>query len=749
MQLSAGNRLGPYEIIAPLGAGGMGEVYRARDTRLQREVAIKVLPEAATMDPEAMARFGREAMAVAALAHPNILALFDVGSEQGTTYAVTELLEGSTLRERLAAGPLPSPEVIDIARQMASGLTAMHDRGIVHRDLKPENVMVTPDGRVKILDFGLARFTIPSGSPDELSSTITSVTTPGTVMGTMGYMSPEQHLGRPVDQRADFFSFGLILHELLTGRRAFPGNTWAEVAAAILKDDPPPISDSARGVPTTLEAIVKRCLEKEPAARFASAREILDALKNIGGSVPASGRARPRHVHPWVYTLLPVIALAIFAVAVRRHPATRPSFEKSARPRAIAMLEFDNLTGDASFDWIGRGLPELLGTALARSRDLDVYDPQRLANLLEKTELSADLQSSMFERLKARGIGRAIVGSILRSGGDISIQCRVVDVEGGRILHADALSGPASDDLFLLAGGLIPKLQTWLEIDLVRAGAEDQWLRDITTTSSDAYRLYLRAHEAFIASRWREAVNYAGQSVGLDSQFVAARVDLVGGYWNLGDEVRVQENLSTLKAQRGQASPRDALQIDVIDAVVSMEPERVIQVASSARTIYPENRFFTYLLGRGYFTAGRFESCIEVLEPLVKERWGWSWTYVLASRAHQKLGHVEEALRCLETGMDVTDHNPEVAYEYATFLNENGDSAAARSVLFEAGRSPALAETPDYESVIRLELGRIYEARGIADSARFQYERVLAILPADDERVGTAREGLKRTTGGR
>src|SRR5712692_9660065 len=221
MPLSRGSRLGPYEILSPLGAGGMGEVYRARDARLDRDVAVKVLPSHLAEDPVALARFEREAKAVASTSHPNILAIFDVGRADRIAFAVTELLDGETLRARLGAGPIPLRKAIEYAVQIAEGLAAAHDKGIVHRDLKPENLFVTKDGRVKILDFGLARHRIVPSADDTSSPTLSHHTERGTVMGTVGYMSPEQVRGQPVDHRTDLFSFGAVLYEMLTGRRAF------------------------------------------------------------------------------------------------------------------------------------------------------------------------------------------------------------------------------------------------------------------------------------------------------------------------------------------------------------------------------------------------------------------------------------------------------------------------------------------------------------------------------------------------
>jgi Tol biopolymer transport system component len=292
MAMPAGTRLGPYEIIGPLGAGGMGEVYRGRDTRLGRDVAVKVVPPAVTNSPDALERFEREARAVASLSHPNILTLHDVGRSDGVSYAVMELLEGETLRARLASGALTLRKSIDIAAGIARGLAAAHDRHIAHRDIKPENVFITTDGQVKILDFGLARLTdamsalVPPESP-----TVSPGTEPGVVLGTVGYMAPEQVRGESSDHRADVFGLGCVLYEMLTGRRAFQRGSGAETMTAILKEDPPEPSASGAVLPAALERIIRRCLEKRPDERFQSTRDLAFALESALDGSPASGAA--------------------------------------------------------------------------------------------------------------------------------------------------------------------------------------------------------------------------------------------------------------------------------------------------------------------------------------------------------------------------------------------------------------------------------------------------------------------------
>ncbi len=323
MTLLAKSRLGPYEIVAPLGAGGMGEVYRANDPRLGREVAIKVLPASFSQDADRLKRFEQEARAAGVLNHPNITAVYDLGSHEGAPYIVTELLEGETLRSRLSTGPLPLRKALDYAIQVAKGLSAAHEKGIVHRDLKPENLFVTKDGRVKILDFGLAKLKTAEEGEGRTDLKTISGTEPGVVLGTMGYMAPEQVRGKAADRRSDLFSFGAILYEMLSGQRAFRGDTAADTITAILTKEPPDLSQTNKDVHPGLDRIVRHCLEKNPEERFESARDVafdLESLSSVSGvhttgalsGAPTSGRSRPR----WSITVVAVLlALALGAAA--------------------------------------------------------------------------------------------------------------------------------------------------------------------------------------------------------------------------------------------------------------------------------------------------------------------------------------------------------------------------------------------------------------------------------------------------
>src|SRR5262245_15767802 len=332
MAVPLGARLGPYEIVAALGAGGMGEVYRARDSRLRRDVAIKVLPTSFSAHADRLRRFEQEARAAAALNHPNILAVHDIGTEEGAPFIVSELLEGQTLRERLQAGLVPGRKAIAYAIAIARGLAAAHEKGIVHRDLKPENVFITTDDHVKILDFGLAKLVDDglSAGFEDIGQTAPA-TELGQVLGTVGYMAPEQVRGLPVDHRADLFAFGAVLYELVTGQRAFRRDTAAETMAAILKEEPPHLAAIERPIPPALARIVERCLEKTPAARFQTATDLAFALEGLSdppGSPDAVSAARlpvarARGWIPWVPWAIAASLLVALAPIAYQHTRER------------------------------------------------------------------------------------------------------------------------------------------------------------------------------------------------------------------------------------------------------------------------------------------------------------------------------------------------------------------------------------------------------------------------------------------
>jgi serine/threonine protein kinase len=353
MPLTSGTRLGPYEIQSSVGAGGMGEVYRARDTRLDRTVAIKILPAAVSSDPDRLLRFQHEARILSTLNHPNVLAIFDVGEQNDVRYLVSEFLEGQSLREVLAAGALARRKATEYALEIAKGLAAAHEKGVVHRDLKPDNIFITRDDRVKILDFGLAKQTpTESAAQESPTMTVPAPTTPGTVMGTAGYMSPEQVRGLTVDHRSDIFSFGAVLYEMVSGKRAFSGESSVETMNAILKEDVPELSASGGHVSPGLDRIIRRCLEKKPERRFQSASDLafaieaLSATSGVSQAVPVTAPPSRKLRIEWVVMALAILifGLGLAALSVglhKRRPAASSTYTRIAfRPSYIRMARF-------------------------------------------------------------------------------------------------------------------------------------------------------------------------------------------------------------------------------------------------------------------------------------------------------------------------------------------------------------------------------------------------------------------------
>ncbi|HYV41030.1 MAG TPA: serine/threonine-protein kinase, partial [Thermoanaerobaculia bacterium] len=384
MSLSSGTRLGPYEIRGSLGRGGMGEVYRAADTRLGREVAIKILPADTAGDPDSIRRFEKEARAVASISHPHIVPLFDVGEAEGLHYVVTELVEGETLRSLLLSGPLPTPEAARIASEVAEGLAAAHEKGLVHRDIKPENIILARNGAARILDFGLVQRIERrplAEAPEDAPTAGPASTEIGTIAGTVGYMSPEQVRGERPDGRSDIFSLGAVLYEMATGRRAFRADSRIETLNAILKEEPDAGAIEHAGLPAEMDRILRRCLEKRPENRYHSAADLAHDLRSVaaeGASVPRSLRPPARRRLSRPKAVVAALAVTLLGIAALLLPRLRPA-GATRLPRTLAVLPFRGIGQDASLEHFGLGLADSLIGRLATLRDLTVRPTSAIA----------------------------------------------------------------------------------------------------------------------------------------------------------------------------------------------------------------------------------------------------------------------------------------------------------------------------------------------------------------------------------
>jgi len=528
--LAAGTMLGPYKVLAPLGAGGMGEVYRARDTRLGRDVALKVIPAELARSPDRIKRFEQEARAAGALNHPNVCAIFDIGTHDGSPFVVMELLEGESLRSRLNQGPIPARKAIDWAAQAAHGLAAAHEKGIVHRDLKPENLFLTKDGRVKVLDFGLAKLTqpevfAPSGEPPV--SVVSSET--GAILGTAGYMAPEQVRGEPADQRADLFALGSILYELLAGKRAFAGVTFVEASYRILSEDPPPLNASGRAIAPGLEAIMRRCLEKSPEERFQSARDLAFGLESVSEIAPGStlraqtqgDRTRARSRRGYLAAALLAVALlsagTVFLVVRKAKEPAEPGHER----REIAVLPFQNLSDEGPNAYFAGGLHDELLTQLSKVAALKVISRTSVMGYQGATKPLRQIADEL-------GVGSLVEGTVQVVGGRLRVNVQLIDAASDRHLWAERYDRTL-DDAFAIQSEVAQQIVA--AVGTVLTSSEQRGLATAPTVNPEAYRLYLQGRDYYFrAGNLRHDTEVAQRlyerALGLDPDFALAHAAL-------------------------------------------------------------------------------------------------------------------------------------------------------------------------------------------------------------------------------
>jgi TolB-like protein/Tfp pilus assembly protein PilF len=515
MPLTPGSRLGAYDILSPLGKGGMGEVWRARDPRLGREVAIKVLPADVAAHPDRLARFEREARAVAALNHPNLVTLHSIEEADGVRFLTMEVVEGETLDRVVVHGGLATGRVLDLAIPIADALAAAHQKGVVHRDLKPANVMVSREGRVKVLDFGLAKlgdadpFGGPAGATQAptMESPISAI---GLVVGTVPYMAPEQLRGEPADARTDLFALGVVLYELATGKRPFGGATSVEVSSAILRDVPPPPSSLRGDVPKDLERIISRCLEKDPERRVQTAKDVRNELELVRRAVapPAAAPAPP------------VAARMASAVAAPAHDAT-----------SIAVLPFANRSADPADEYFSDGLADELLSVLVKIRGLRVAARTSSATFKGKDVTIAEVG-------KALHVATVLEGSVRKAGNRVRISVQLVKVEDGYPLWSETYDRTLEDIFAVqddIAQSVVKELRTTLLGEAPDSNASGEAKAEVAAAAvgrgenAEAHRLYLQGAyflERFTQGDTASAIRYFEQALALDASHALAWAEL-------------------------------------------------------------------------------------------------------------------------------------------------------------------------------------------------------------------------------
>jgi serine/threonine-protein kinase len=617
--VTVGSRLGHYEIVETLGAGGMGEVWRARDQRLQRDVAIKVLPDTMVESDMARARFEREARAVAALSHPNVLAIHDFGSDNGIAYAVMELLEGMTLRERLLQAELTPARALEWAHQIAQGLAAAHERGIVHRDLKPENIFVTRDGLVKILDFGLAL--VDERAKDDERTAVVAKTSPGTVMGTIGYLAPEQARGETADARSDIFAFGAVFYEMLAGRPAFRRTSSADTIVAILREEPKSLGDCGRSVPPEVEDVLRHCLEKDPDERFRSARDLAFALRLAMRSSASSGGD----------------------LGTRHTPRPAESGSKAGE-MSIAVLPFRDIGATADAEYFSDGMTEEIINSISNIPSLHVA--ARTSSFAFKGR--ADDVRKIGREL---GVAMVLEGSVRQLGARLRVSAQLINVESGYQLWSERWDRDLAD-VFAVQDEIAQAIATAFKL---RLAPSEGVAGTGKTQNVEAYDRYLKGRYLLARRRTAEAIDELQGAADSDPDFSDAHTSLAEAWAIRG----FYGGLASWEAwARGRAAVAEA--------------ERV---APDAPSIPLSHAILEYYYG--WDLAKQQAFCRVAIERNPKSAEGWNWLGLCLALS----GHREKALEYTGKGIELEPYNANVRTSSAWASACVGDFETAARVL--------------------------------------------------------------------
>jgi len=650
--LEPGTTISHYCILNKIGAGGMGEVYRANDPRLKRDVAVKILPERSAADPERLRRFELEARSTAALNHPNIVAIYDVGTwEYGTPYVVTELLEGETLRDCLRRGPLPVRKAIEIASHVASGLSAAHDKGIIHRDLKPENLWLTKDGHIKILDFGLAKL-LPEKPVAPDLTTLTD-TTSTKVMGTLGYMSPEQVRGKPLDQRTDIFSLGAVMYEMLSGRRAFQGPTPADTISAILSRDPAELSATNQGITSAVGGIVHRCLEKDADQRFHTAKDVSYALAAISPlSAPETSiLSHSSATLPWKWLLLATMLILILSVSWiwnRTHSAHNVP---PVPTHSLAVLPLENVSGTPDQDYFAEGMTDELITELASINEMRVISRSSVMRFRGSKQPLREIGRLL-------GVDTILEGSVLRQGNRVRITAQLVEVGSDRHLWAHSYDGDVAD-IIRLQGEIARTVTTEISAKL-RPDIQQHPHQTVPPDAYDAYLKGLYFTAKLTPDDMQRGFDFFKKAIDADPTFAAAYAGMAEAYcWGSVSVLPPREALAKAEAASTNALALDPNLGTAHHALAWVEYSRKWNFPAAEREfqrsieLSPNNA--TAHLWYGMFLAQRkrteqsFDEMRRAreLDPLSSIVYGLSMTPLLLSRQYDQI--IEQASQGLKS----------------------------------------------------------------------------------------------------
>ena len=672
-----GRTLSHYRILEELSRGGMGVIYRALDVKLDREVALKVLPAELVEDEDRKRRFVQEAKAAAALEHPHIGVIYEIDEAEGVTFIAMELIRGETLAERIRKEQLSVPRALDLAIEVAEGLSLAHDKGIVHRDLKPGNVMLTEDGHAKIIDFGLAKLVESIGRGSSEAETVTKGgTDSGKIMGTVTYMSPEQARGVKVDHRSDVFSFGIVLYEMLSGKPPFQGATAMDTLHAIMRQPAPPLSaigaDAPQEAASEIRRVLDKCLAKEPAERYQTMKDAVVDLRTarrrlelgtvsaVSGVYPAAAEPR-RSGWGWLYAGGTAAVLVLgAALAFLLRPAWRDEPTGAPSKPSLAVLYFENNTGEPELDWLRTALTDMLVTDLSQSPEIEVLTTDRLyqilkdMNRLDERITSFDVVQQVAERGDVKSV---LLGSFVKAGENIRISVRLQEVESGRVLATERVEGVGESSIFPMVDDLTRRIKTRFEIPQTADAELDRDLNEVSTTSIEAYRNYAEGINLFERGKQVEAVSYLEKAVELDPQFAMAMGKLAAIYSNLGHMKEAQGYRERAFQNRDRLSARERYYIEGHYHWTHYdEYAQTIEAFEKAVEIYPNHGSARNNLAFCYLFMERYDESIANYKELTDRSYGFFGAYDGLAWAYFAKGDLESGERVI---LEYLERNPE------------------------------------------------------------------------------------------
>ncbi len=740
MALAAGEKLGPYEILAPIGKGGMGEVYRARDTRLHRDVAVKVLPQSFATD-SARERFQREARAASALNHPNICAVHDVGEAAGHPFLVMELLDGKTLRDHIGRKPLDIPVALALSIEVADALDAAHAKGIIHRDIKPANIFVTERGHAKVLDFGLAKRNEPA---DTDALTVDLLTQPGTAMGTVVYMSPEQARGEHVDARSDLWSFGVVLYEMVTGSRPFDGATSPIIFDAILNKTPQPVRERNPKVPAGLERIIGDLLEKDRALRYPSAAELRDDLERLQTSLAAAaakGKRKPLLTYGIAAAAMLILAAAGFLYWQRSHASLLTDKDM------IVLADFTNTTGDPVFDGT---LRQGLTVQLQQTPFLQLVSNDQIGQtlrLMEKppdTRLTPDVAREICRRANAT---TEIQGSIAALGNQYVLGLNAVNCSSGQTLAGEQVTADGKEKVIAALGNAASQLRSKLGESRASLEKFDVPLVQATTSSLEALQASTLGTQAIFKADFASSIPFYERAVTIDPDFAIAYSLLGIAYATLGDDDRGVANITKGYNLRDRASEYEKFSISAnYNGIVLGDVEKAAQICEQWTKLFPRDP--DAFIGFGVWAdhAGRLDESLTACRELLRLD-PTPFAYRMVVYAYIVLGRFEEARSTIRQAN--VNHIDSAAFQdelyYLAFL-QNDAAAMAEHAVSEETQSYTAAYSGHLSRARDLEQRAIVAAKQQgANNAAAGYQMNAALLEALFGNFPEAQKGVKDT----